>query len=203
MLLNTRNGIYLQGLYYCSILSGVIRGALEIVNNTNIFCWMTLTLSSYFYIFFFLRHIMITDILSHEHDSKNQLLFLFVCFTCKTTLINSHKLESRVDWLIPEHQEVRDLKKFFHLWSKKFKEPLWSSFSWDKSLVKYCHENLPLGSTSFVQSRNFFRLTMCSCARYKCLSFFWCMTVWHNVIKKQTCEKFMGSLFHFFWFGGC
>ena len=38
MLLNTRNGIYLQGLYYCSILSGVIRGALEIVNNTNIFC---------------------------------------------------------------------------------------------------------------------------------------------------------------------
>ena len=38
MLLNTRNGIYLQGLYCCSILSGVIRGALEIVNNTNIFC---------------------------------------------------------------------------------------------------------------------------------------------------------------------
>ena len=61
--------------------------------------------------------------------------FLFLCFTCKTTLINSHKLESRVDWLIPEHQEVRDLNFFFHLWSKTFKEPLWSSFSWDKSLV--------------------------------------------------------------------
>ena len=84
MLLNTRNGIYLQGLYYCSILSGVIRGALEIVNNTNIFCWTTLTLSSYFYFYFlfFLGTfwILITDILSHEHDFKNQLLLFIFCF---------------------------------------------------------------------------------------------------------------------------
>ena len=128
--------------------------------------------------------------------------FLFLCFTCKTTLINSHKLESRVDWLIPEHQEVRDLKKIFHLWSKKFKEPLWSSFSWDKSLVSTVMK-IFLSVVLHLSKAETFLGWPCVVVRgTNVFLFFWCMTVWHKVIKKQTCEKFMGSLFHFFWFGG-
>ena len=130
--------------------------------------------------------------------------FLFLCFTCKTTLINSRKLESRVDWLIPEHQEVRDLKFFFSIYEvRSSKNPFDLPFLETKVCLSTVMK-IFLSVVLHLSKAETFLGWPCVVVRgTNVFLFFWCMTVWHKVIKKQTCKKFMGFLFHFFWFGGC
>lgn len=71
-----------QGLYYCNVLSGVIRGALEMVSNISSY-WTALTLSSYCFLFPSTLLYHITDILSRVNAFKNWFLLLWILqLTC-------------------------------------------------------------------------------------------------------------------------
>ena len=118
-------------------------------------------------------------------------IFLFLCFTCKTTLINCHKLESRVDWLIPDHQEVRDLNFFFSIYEVR------SSMNPFENFFQLKIEK----SLESIVVRKIFLLVVLHLSKAETILGWQCvivcdtnlghdrLTVWHKVIKKQECVR--------------